>query len=315
MKRNTEVKNKTLWARIFTNWPAKIISLVVAVIIFFIYRIDTQQQFSIPLDKKLPPGLAIANDYPKRIEVILHGVKYRTPIEENNFYAYFDVSNIKTEGTVQVPVEVRLMGEDLKLGTFEFEYRPTEITLKLEQEIDKVVTVVPNIVGTPPKGYKFDYQVDPRSVTIRGPKSHVQNVSEVTTEKIDLSGRISDVRSFVKILTGSNFVRTVENKEVLLQLTITQEQSSKRFSNIPITLVNTPPGLQVLSAVSRGSIELRGSQLDLDALDPEQLKLVVNCTEVTEPGEYVFIPEPEVPAKMTVVSYSPKTIIIKFGVR
>jgi hypothetical protein len=315
MKRKQAVKNKSLGKRIFTNWPAKIISLAVAVIIFFIYRIDTQQQFSIPLDKKLPPGFAIANDYPKRVDVILRGVKYRTPIDENNFYAYIDVSNIKKEGTVTVPVEIKLLGEDLKLGSFEFEYRPTEVTLKLEQEIDKVVPVVPNLVGTPPKGYKFEYQVDPATITVRGPKSRVQSTTQVTTEKIDLTGRISEMRTFVKILTGSSFVSPVENKEVLLQLSINQEQVTKRFSNIPIVLINTPFSLRVQSTIPKGSLELRGNQIDIDALDPEQLRLVVNCTEVTEPGEYVFIPEPDVPAKMTVTNYSPQTIIIKFVVK
>ncbi len=298
--------------RIFTNWPAKIISLLVAVIIFFIYRIDTQQQFSIPLEKKLPPGFAIANEYPKRVDVVLRGVKYRTPVEESNFYAFFDVSNIKTEGAVQAEIVVKLLPEDLKLGTFEFEYNPNQISIQLEQEIDKKVNVLPNLVGSPPKGYKYEYQIDPRTITIRGPRSHVQKITEVTTEKIDLTGRISEIRSFVKINTGNSFVRPLENKEVLLQISINQEQINKRFSNIPIVLTNTPFALQVMGAIPRGSVELKGNQIDIDTLISDQIQLIVNCREVTEPGEYVFVPEPNVPEKMTIINYEPKTIIIKF---
>jgi YbbR domain-containing protein len=309
------VRIKNLSKTIATNWPAKIISLLVAIIIFFIYRIDTQQQFSIPLDKKLPPGFAIANDYPKRVDVILRGVKYRTPLEESNFYAFFDISNIRTEGQVQVGITVKLIPEDLKLGTFEFEYSPTQITVQLEQEIEKKVQVIPNLVGSPPNGYKHEFKIDPKTITIRGPRSHVQKITEVTTEKIDLTGRISEMKSFVKINTGSSFVRPLENKEVLLQISISQEQITKRFSNIAIVLTNTPFALQVMSAIPRGFIELKGNQIDIDTLDSDQIRLVVNCLEATEPGEYVFAPEPDIPEKMTVVSYGPQTIVIKFGIQ
>ncbi|MBN1797139.1 MAG: YbbR-like domain-containing protein [Spirochaetales bacterium] len=306
---------KNLGKSIFTNWPAKIISLLVAVIIFFIYRMDTQQQFSIPLEKKLPPGFAIANEYPSRVDVVLRGVKYRTPLEESNFYAFFDVSNIRTEGQVQAEIIVKLLPEDLKLGTFEFEYSPSLISIRLEQEIEKKVPVLPNLVGAPPKGYKYEYKIDPGTITIRGPRSHVQKITEVTTEKIDLTGRISEIKSFVKITTGNSFVRPLENQEALLQISINQEQITKTFSNIPIILTNTPFGLQVMSAIPRGYVELKGNQIDIDNLDTEQIKLIVNCREVTEPGEYVFIPEPNIPEKMSVINYDPKTIIIKFGLR
>jgi YbbR domain-containing protein len=309
------VRIKDFSKTILTNWPVKIISLLVAIIIFIIYRIDTEQQFSIPLDKKLPPGFAIANDYPKRVDVILRGIKYRTPLDESNFYAFFDASNIKTEGQVQVGITVKLLPEDLKLGTFEFEYSPTQITVQLEQEIEKKVRVTPNFVGSPPNGYKYEYKIDPKTVTIRGPRSHVEKITEVTTEKIDLTGRISEMKSFVKINTRNSFVRPLENKEILLQISISQEQITKTFPNIPIVLTNTPFALQVMSAIPRGFVELKGNQIDIDTLDSNQIRLVVNCLEATEPGEYVFVPEPDVPQKMTVVNYGPQTIIIKFGIR
>jgi hypothetical protein len=309
------VKSSNLGKRLFANWPAKIISLTVAVVIFFMYRIDTQQEFSIPLDKKLPAGFAISNDYPKRIELIIRGIKYSKPIEENNFYAFFDVSNIKTEGQVQVKIEVKFLGENLKPGTFEFEYRPTEISVQLEQEIEKKVAIIADIEGSPPKGYKLEYQLDRREVIIRGPRSHVEKINEVTTAKIDLTNRTEEMKPTpISIITGDSFVRSVE--EVKLQISVTQEQASKTFTNVEISLINLSPSLEVLSELQPGTVEVKGIQAELDNLSSDKIKLIINCSEVIEPGDYFFDKtkiEPRVDGKATVFNYEPQSILIRFG--
>ena len=69
------MKPKGPLSRLLAHWPAKVISLAAATLLFFFYRYSSLEErtLSIPLKLNLPPGLAVATPYPRYVRVTLRG--------------------------------------------------------------------------------------------------------------------------------------------------------------------------------------------------------------------------------------------------
>lgn len=95
-------------------------------------------------------------------------------VRPTDFIAYVDLSQVSVGETADVPVVVQAIKRGIRLVG----YRPTSVTVRLEQYDSKTVLVRVNTVDEPPLGYAArDPVAEPQEVTVSGPISAVARVS------------------------------------------------------------------------------------------------------------------------------------------
>jgi YbbR domain-containing protein len=307
-------KSNPVFQRLLSNWHAKVIALIASLFVFIFYRISTQHEVLIPLEIKLPDGYEIAREWPQNIRIIIRGGKSPEQLTKDDFKALADLASFTRGGEVKANVKVERLGDAVKLGTFEFDYSPTLIPFLLEQAQDKYVSIDVKAIttGSLPRGYVLEsLSVTPQSVLLRGPKTQLESVTKVTTDKFDLSGKTESVSRSVKVLTNNKFVRPIDFAEINVAAVISEKREKRVVSDIDISFKDLRNDLVPRDA-PKGKIEIEAALLFFDNLRKEQLQLVVDCGAVSEPGEYVLVPKPGVPPEAKIMSYEPDKLVIRF---
>jgi len=298
------------------NWPAKIISLAAALILFMFYRINTLEErfFSVPLTVDPPVGLAVANPYPRSVRIRLRGQEESIfPILEDDIAVSADFARIKAEGEFRVPLRVSLGSTALGVTPLEIKVEPAEIVLYLEYRVDRSVEVVPVIRGLPAHGYELvQYTITPSVVDILGPRSQIQALERLMTEEIDVTGRSEDFLVRVRIASSNPLVTMPGGRSVEFQGIIREAEIIKTFEDIDIISLDLPTNLRLADPLPRGSIRLQGTQLDIENLAPSQLRLVVDCSEIDYPVTARFLTQPDIPPGYGVLKYDPQELVLRF---
>lgn len=99
------------------------------------------------------------------------------------------------------------------------ELNPSEIRVTFERSASKTVPIQPRFSGEPMPGYRIkEFSVDPPEARITGPSSHVEPITVVTTDPVDLS-RLSSAKTFTTHVSISDpMVRSVNPKTVKLRV-------------------------------------------------------------------------------------------------
>jgi hypothetical protein len=119
------------------NWPAKVLSLALAIVIFIFHHISVLQEryFSRPLVVETAAGLIADDNYTHTIRVTLRGDSGSIlPIEEGDIEVYLDLTQNTEPGVYTVPVELRRKGTALQSKTLEASVSPLEVTITLKKE-------------------------------------------------------------------------------------------------------------------------------------------------------------------------------------
>lgn len=197
------------------NLGLKLISLALAVVLWFVVSGPRREPvrerlFTVPLSLvSIPPRLAITTDIPGSVAVRVRGRNA-------------DLRNLSTQN-LEVPVDLGWMQ---KPGEAEITLRPQAINIPPELEVvsivpnkvrfrveevkQRTVPVRPFLVGDPPAGYVIgEASTDPAVVLVSGPAQQVMKLSEVTTERIIMTGRTGTFVQTVVVVSDSPLVRVI----------------------------------------------------------------------------------------------------------
>lgn len=306
------MKRKNILKSLFENWPVKVLSILAAILLFVFNRWNTEKIFNIPLEIQRPAGYAIANEYPKSVQIILRGLGDLGDLREGDLRVSADLTEHKEEGTVSKVVQIQKRGAALNIGDLDIEINPNIIEFELEKEFIKSVPIEPLIKGTPAHGYTLESPtISPSRVTIAGPRSYIQKIDTIFTEEIDITDRKSNISMRMNLLIDSP-LEAKSASEVEFHLVISEAVSEKEYDNIDIIYIDLSPELIVASKLPTGKIKLQARQLLLEEIVQSQVRLIVDCSNITDPGEYELTPKPDVPAGAIVLKYEPQTLTIVF---
>lgn len=114
---------------------------------------------------------------------------------------------------INVPREVEVVSID-----------PTNLHFRVEQLRQAVVAVRPFLVGNPPTGYVAGTPTaDPDHALISGPASQVRGVTEVTTERIIMTGRTETFDRVVGVVSDSSLIRIIDPQTTKVTVPVTAE--------------------------------------------------------------------------------------------
>jgi YbbR domain-containing protein len=280
------------WARalLFEDWTLKLVALAITLGLW--YAVTTQRAPAqtrlrgVQLDFILPEGVEIGNDPVDEVDVTVEGSQSKlVELNARNLVARADLTELSTGDRVLRLTERNVL-MDLPEGVRIVNINPRSLTLHLEPLVERDVPVEARFEGDPPEGFRRGaVQVSPPGVRVRGPQSHVGAVERVFTETISLAGqRETLLRPQVAVDIPDSKVTPLE-ASVSVRVEIGEEQAERRFANVPVRAASGAP-----VAPQSVALTLRGPRTVVDALRPEDVRLVVEVAEDGRPAPRLSLP-------------------------
>ncbi|MDR2305233.1 MAG: hypothetical protein LBE10_11685 [Treponema sp.] len=274
------------------NWPIKVLSIALALILFVFHRMSTLEDrfFSVPLDVELSQNLLPASSYIRMIRVTLRGdANSIYPILEGDIEAYIDLKKYTRPGSYRATVQVRKKGTALGVESLQISCDPMEISLELDQRISKYVPLTASLRGTPAPDYELvSYTLSPAQVVVDGPLTLLGEVSELNTDFIDLDGRSEDFSVDVSILNRASLLTIRGNGTTEFHGYIRKPVTVRNIGNISISLTNLDPRFTAEIQPETGTVRVEGDQLLLDAFTPPPLFMSIDCSGINAEGDYTL---------------------------
>lgn len=310
--------SRKVLARIAENWPAKVLSIALALMLFVFHRMNTLEErfFSVPLLVETTENLIPASPYTKMIRISIRGdaARIRSLLEED-IEPYIDLTG-KEKGIYRVPVQVRTYGTALGLEPLEIKVDPLEISLVLDHKVSKYLPLKANTRGPLQRGYELvSYTLKPSQVALEGPADVMSGISELSTDFIDLDGRNEDFSVMVSILNPDPLVVIQGNGITEFYGFIREIIGIENFTDLPIRVDRLHERFIADLEEGTGSIRLEGSQRALEQYSPPASFLYVDGSAISEPGTYTLpVVVPPIP-KVTLLRNDPQTVTVQVRLR
>ena len=264
-----------LLRRIFLeDWSLKLLSLAIAIILWLLVTGQNEPvtaHLNVQLNFIRPPSLEISNDPPRTVDVMLTGSRNKLDdLTSLDLVATVDLADQRSgERVLRLADRAQIaLPQGIKVDG----YQPSAIPIRLEEIVERQVTVEPKLDGNPEDGFEV-YAVTPNkgSVTVRGPTSRVNALHKVMTEGIWVAGH---KESF----TVSNVAIDVPDPKVDLReplvnvnVEIGERRVEKTFAGVS---VSTADGGKVQPATT--TVTVLGMASLVNSLKSEEVKIVLD---------------------------------------
>jgi YbbR domain-containing protein len=283
------VDYKKILARIAEKWPAKVLSVAVAILLFAFHRMGdlAERFFSVPLQIDMNSVLIPTSPYQRNIRVTLRGDATSIyHIAEDDIEVYVDLAQYGEPGSYRVPVLLNRKGTAAEAEALEISLEPAEISLELDTKMSKYVPLSPVFQGFLKTGYEMvSYTLEPNQVVIDGPMKLLANIPELFTESIDLGNRSEDFSSRVKILNSNPLVVIRGTGITDFSGFVRELIMIKNFEDLPVGTKGLQNHLEAVLDPPAAAVRIQGLQRELDLLTSETM-LTVDCSALSEPGVY-----------------------------
>ena len=172
------------------NWTLKLISLIFALMLWFFIMGERRLEvnYRVPLElQNLPREMMIANEIPSMVDVRISGPRtLLMKVSPNDISITVDLSGLRPGLTSFRRLEERL---NLPSGLRVTRLSPSFVDVRLERVQQKTVPVTISLSGEPLGGFQVgSVRAVPDQVVIEGSEMELKNISNVTTDDIDLDG-------------------------------------------------------------------------------------------------------------------------------
>ena len=300
--------------KIKENWIAIIISLLAATFLYFYYQINQLQTTSlyIPLNVESDGNLLLVNNIPTNVKITVKGKPEEiSKITERDITAYLNLNYYYEPGKYNIPIDLKLSTLVERMNPLEIKIKPESMELQLEKKTIEYVPVAPKIIGTVAPGYEISsIEVEPKNVRIVGPYSAVTHTTEIETNAVDISN-ITENTEFDSYFVNKNKLISIdEGNTCTVKVNISEIIENKTFENIDITLLNPGQDLEATYTIKKANFTVKGTQNYLANYKLPYGVLYVDCSAITEPGEYSLDIKNHKLNNLTPISIEPKNINI-----
>ena len=210
------------------NVGPKVLALLLAGVIWVFASNERREEilernFTIPVALVgVPANMVISSEVEDTIAVRLRGPASQVrELRGENMEVTVDLKDSRS-GTVNIPIAPSSI--DIPRNVEVVSMQPARISLQLEQRKQDVVSIRPYLVGSPAAGFVIEnIEVRPARALIIGPTSLVEEVTEIPTERIILTGRNMSFRETVSVISDYPLVRVVEPASVDVLVTISAQ--------------------------------------------------------------------------------------------
>jgi len=297
------------------NWPAKVLSIALALILFVFHEMSTltTRTIIVPLTVETNAALTPGSDYPRNVRVRLRGESEGVKaILDSDIEAYIDFSKHESEGQYRAPVQIRRKGSALIPEPLEITVNPLEISVNLDRRVNKTIPLGASIQGNAADGFELvSYSVSPDAVTMSGPSRIIEALNDVKTDPIDLEGRQNDFYVMVNIANPNPLLLSIRGDAYAeFRCVIRPSVPVRNIDGIVISITGLETGFESDFGVRTGSVRLEASQPLLDNFHAEPGFLSVDCSGITEPGTYTLPVNVDLPNGFILIRRDPEEVTI-----
>jgi YbbR domain-containing protein len=150
------------------------------------------------------------------------------------------------------------------------------------------LSVVPVVEGFPPAGYIYQgFDFTPKTVTVSGQPDAIRQLNGVVnTAPIDLTNATSDFERGVAVVLPTDIRLLPETQIIRVTVYIGTIQGSRQYEGIPVRVENLHPTLEVELLPDQVTVFVVGPQPLLESLAVEDLQVLLDLSEVQQPGSY-----------------------------
>ena len=263
----------------------KVLAVVLAVFVWFLARKSgepIQMSFYAPVVfKNVSPSFQVTSDPPQVNIVVL--TNSRDSFNPQEIQAVLDLDKAK-EGTLSYVLTENHILSPVKVEITRI--NPSQITVRLEELIEKSFSIKPRYQGTPKKGYLMrDIRIIPETLTMRGPRSMLEKLEHVSAHEIELEGLKESVTMRVDLDLPTGNVQIIDQNVDFYsaEITIDSLPIKKRFSKVPVFLRN----MYYVSVInpSTFNVFVEGPEDLIQELNLDKLYGEIDLSTF-EPGEY-----------------------------
>jgi len=284
------MKAKQIFEKLVDQWPAKVICFVTALLLFFFYQISQMDTKSVPVKLSVvSDGLLIpVSSYPKHVRVTVRTAPENiSKITEDGITAVLNISNYVKPGEYNVPVNIDLDPGLLLIDPLEVHVYPDKVLLTLDEKTFAYVPVKPSLAGTLPRGYESGtIIVTPTSLRISGPRSVVEQLKELQTDKVDLDQHSATFAQQVKVIKNNSLINIEDNAAVSVSVEVKAVRQEKEYTGIHIYFMSLPQNLKIAGTVPDVSFRVSGDQPSVESLNVDDYTVQADCSSILQPGEY-----------------------------
>jgi len=304
--------NNKLIIKIVENWPVKVLSVAIALLLFVFNRLNTltTRPLSVPLAIETHSTLVPASAYPPYVRVNLRGEDEGIKsIAESDIEAYVDLSRYEDGGLYSAPVQVRKKGSAMGIEPLEIAVYPPKISVQLDQRISKTLPLTAAIRGRAADGFDLvSYTLSPQEIVITGPRSSLESVVELETDSIELDGRNGDYTAVVNIVNPSPLFILRGNGTAEFSCVIRPSVSVRSIEDIPIVLTGLNSAFEADTGGRTGSVRIEGRQSDLDNFQPPPEFFTVDCAGLSALGSYILPVAVDLPPEFSLIRREPENL-------
>ncbi len=216
------------------NWSLKVAALAISCFLWFVVRGDSgsERVITVPLEVRIPRNMEITNERPSTVDVTIRGPAGNIMwFGQSVPVCSVDLQDVE-EGEHTIPLAVRNL--QMPRGLEVIAIRPTRVRLVLERTTSKEVPVLAQLGEPDPELDVYGVSLNPSRVVITGPRSHIQGVHDVPTERITLAGQRDSVRSFVNLNIRDMAIHTTPAGPIEVAVELGPHRTLRTVSRIPV---------------------------------------------------------------------------------
>ncbi len=287
----------------FRHIGLKIVSIALASLLWLIVSGEqiVERSLRIPLEfTNLPPQLEIVGDPPNVVEVRVRGSSGAlSRIAAGELVAIVDLHTAKTGQRL-----FHLTTADVRapFGTDVVQVVPSNVSIRFEPSVSKIVPVVPGVEGEPAPGYVVGtVTAEPPTVEVVGPATALAGLTEAITEPVTVAGASRAVTEEATVGSPDPLVRLRAPLSARVTVSITAAPVEWDVQDVSVQVRNATRAVQI--APKQVAVHVRGpadarthraaefdASVDVAGLPPGQYDLPVRVVPPARVGVIAVMP-------------------------
>lgn len=268
-----------------------------------------ERSLRVPLEfRNIPEALEIVGNTPDTVDVRLRGSSaVLSRLQPGEIVAVLDLRTARSGSRL-----FHIRNDDVRapFGVEVSQIVPSTLALELEKSARRMVPVVPAIEGEPAPGFVVGrYAVDPATVEIVGPDSHVRQVAEATTEPVSVKDARARVRDGVTIGVVDSSVRLTQAQSANVTVEIWPAPVERRMPDVPVRWRNLGTGLRAQVSPQLVQVTVRGSKDPLAMLRGDSVQAFVDLAGLGS-GRYNLRVQADPAESFGVVAIDPAVVSV-----
>jgi YbbR domain-containing protein len=300
---------KTALRTLFSNFWYKVISLIAALMIWGYVQGEEIVEYNrrIMVTISVGRGYSVRGSSVRSVDATLRGPRFllgeteSKSLEASLFIPSGQTGNIETAfDRAWIP------SLDLRI---KISVRDPYMTIFVDELVEKSIGIREVLKGAPKPGFFIEeVSITPNTLKVEGLKADLQNLSEVFTEPVDVTG-ISESKTIDALLSlppEMNIKTATEQVRVLVKLG--DRRLNKNYPNVAIGVAGKESGYRI--SPSEVSVVLQGTQEALDKVQRSDLTVFVDL-DGEKPGKVEKEVKIKIPPDVVLISIEPPRVSVR----